>query len=173
MHKFSVLMVPMYAVCCLLFAVVGDLLGEEKSTSSKVCRRLTIIPRAISWLDGVLRSKLTESSSRNSPPPSRGGISLEQRRSSHSVLEAQSAIHTRRCRQRPNMRYSAGAKSHSRTFHPGPSRYSRDWRRVCAAVSKVDPQGQAQVGCDLRCEPRRFSTCMLVYPQYGGTAGFG
>jgi len=80
----------MFAVCC------GGFQGEEMSASSKVCRRLTVIPCAISWLDGLLRSKLAESSSRNSPPPRRGEISLEQGRSSHSGLEAQSATRRRR-----------------------------------------------------------------------------
>ena len=46
--------------------------------SSKVCRQLTIIPRAISWLDGLLRSKLTESSSRNSPRPEGAGSRLSR-----------------------------------------------------------------------------------------------
>ena len=116
--------ITMHTMLCFALLCLGDLLGEERSTSSKVCRRFTISPRAVSWLDGLLRSRLTESSSRNSPPPRRGGISLEQGRlppmhTAYRHYKYSSAVCIALCASRTVWEDRPPAQARSRPFWAG------------------------------------------------------
>ena len=65
-----------YAYAVAVAVAVGDLLGEERSTSSKVCRRLTIIPRAISWLHRRITPQQAHRVQLTQQPPAQKGRDL-------------------------------------------------------------------------------------------------